>query len=34
VVNAPTAGVLKGAEVEVGQQVSDSTVLFQIEVRD
>lgn len=32
VVKAPMEGVVKGAELEIGQQVTDSTVLFQIEV--
>ncbi|KAG0608458.1 hypothetical protein M758_8G107400 [Ceratodon purpureus] len=34
VVKSPIDGIVKGAEVEVGQQVSDSTVLCQIEVQD
>lgn len=33
VVKAHIDGIIKSAEVEVGQQVSDSTVLCQIEVR-
>jgi 3-methylcrotonyl-CoA carboxylase alpha subunit len=34
VVKAPIDGIIKSAEVEVGQQVSDSTVLCQIEMQD